>query len=68
MDQNANSIILSNHCIIIELFYVLIEWGLALHQKIIPERQKRYCLAGTFHDWLHSCYFLSFSKYYSVSS
>lgn len=32
-------IILSNQCIIIELLYALMELGLALHEKIIPERQ-----------------------------
>lgn len=38
MDQDTNYIILSNQCIIIEL-YALMELGLALHEKIIPERQ-----------------------------
>lgn len=40
MDQATNYIILSNQCIIIELLYALMELGLALHQKTIPERQR----------------------------
>lgn len=39
MDQDTNYIILSNQCIIIELLYALMELGLALHEKTIPERQ-----------------------------
>lgn len=40
MDQYTNYVILSNQCIIIEFLYALMELGLALHQKIIPERQR----------------------------
>lgn len=48
MDQDANYIILSNQCIIIELLYALMELGLALHEKIISERQgMRQYLAET---------------------
>lgn len=48
MDQDANYIILSNQCVIIELLYALMELGLALHEKIIPERQgTRQYLAAT---------------------
>lgn len=39
MDQDTNYIIVSNQCIIIELLYGMMELGLALHEKIIPERQ-----------------------------
>lgn len=53
MDQDTNYIILSNQCIIIELLYALMELGLALHEKIIPERQgMRQYLAETHCAWL----------------
>lgn len=43
LHQRTKTLIILSYqikCIIIELLYALMELGLALHQKIIPERQR----------------------------